>query len=111
MLFGRYRLVAPAGRGGTAEVWHAVDDRTGEDVAVKRELIDNITLNMVMRKHARAEAKAGHTDHAVGVMDRMISVFENKDLNPQVLQRIRQQAEATKSSIREADGGSPQDEG
>jgi serine/threonine-protein kinase len=36
MLFGRYRLVAPAGRGGTAEVWHAIDVRTGEDVAVKR---------------------------------------------------------------------------
>ncbi|MGH2774076.1 MAG: hypothetical protein ACRDJT_01400 [Actinomycetota bacterium] len=82
-----------------------------EAVAVERELIDNITLNMVMRKHARAEAKAGRVDQAVGVMDRMVSVFENKDLNPQVLQRIRQQAEATKISITdETDGDSPQDE-
>jgi hypothetical protein len=82
-----------------------------EDVAVERELIDNITLNMVMRKHARAEAKAGHMDQAVGVMDRMVSIFENKDLNPQVLQRIRQQAEATKSSIAdEVNEGSSQDE-
>jgi eukaryotic-like serine/threonine-protein kinase len=36
LLFDRYRLLAPAGRGGTAEVWRARDARTGETVAVKR---------------------------------------------------------------------------
>jgi len=81
-----------------------------EEAAVEDELIDNITLNMVMRKHARAEAKAGNVDRAAGVMDRMVDVFERKDLNPQVVQRIRQQAEATKASIaEEAEGGSTQD--
>jgi hypothetical protein len=81
-----------------------------EEAAVEDELIDNITLNMVMRKHARAEAKAGNVDRAAEVMDRMVDVFERKDLNPQVVQRIRQQAEATKSSIAaEAEGGSTQD--
>jgi len=82
-----------------------------EETAVDDGLIDNITLNMVMRKHARAEAKAGNLDRASEVMDRMVNVFERKELNPQVIQRIRQQAEATKSSIAEqAEGGSSQDE-
>ena len=36
LLFDRYRLLERAGRGGMADVWHAADTRTGEDVAVKR---------------------------------------------------------------------------
>jgi serine/threonine-protein kinase len=36
VLFGRYRLIEPAGSGGSAEVWRALDTRTGEEVAVKR---------------------------------------------------------------------------
>lgn len=36
VLFGRYRLVEPAGTGATAEVWRAVDERTGDTVALKR---------------------------------------------------------------------------
>ena len=83
-----------------------------EEAAVEEELIDNITLNMVMRKHAEAEAKAGNVDRATGVMDRMVTVFENKELNPQVLQRIQQQADATKALIIDrAEGGSAGDEG
>jgi len=82
-----------------------------EEAAVEDELIDNITLNMVMRKHARAEAKAGNVDRAAEVMDRMVNVFERKELNPKVIQRIRQQAEATKASLAaEVDEGSSQDQ-
>jgi serine/threonine protein kinase len=36
VLFGRYRLIEPAGSGGSAEVWRALDMKTGEEVAVKR---------------------------------------------------------------------------
>ena len=36
VLFGRYRLIEPAGSGGSAEVWRALDTKTGEEVAVKR---------------------------------------------------------------------------
>lgn len=61
--------------------------------------VDNITLNMAMRRHARAEARAGSPVRAAKVMDRMVSIFESKGLNPQVLQKIRMQADATKESI------------
>ena len=36
VLFGRYRLLEPAGSGGSAEVWRALDMTTGDEVAVKR---------------------------------------------------------------------------
>ena len=36
VLFDRYRLLEPAGSGGSAEVWRAHDEQTGEEVAVKR---------------------------------------------------------------------------
>jgi eukaryotic-like serine/threonine-protein kinase len=36
VLFDRYRLLEPAGSGGSAEVWRALDLKTGDEVAVKR---------------------------------------------------------------------------
>ena len=36
VLFGRYRLIEPAGAGGSAQVWRAIDTQTGDEVAVKR---------------------------------------------------------------------------
>jgi len=36
LLFDRYRLIEALGSGTSAEVWRALDERTGEDVALKR---------------------------------------------------------------------------
>ena len=36
VLFDRYRLLEAAGTGGSAEVWRAHDEQTGDEVAVKR---------------------------------------------------------------------------
>ena len=69
--------------------------------------VDNITLNMAMRRQARAEARAGAPVKAAKVMDRMVTVFENKGVNPQVLQKIRLQAEAVKDSIAADSGSGP----
>jgi hypothetical protein len=63
--------------------------------------VDNITLNMAMRRHARAEARAGSPLRAANVMDRMVSIFESKGLNAHVLQKVRMQAEATKEAIKD----------
>ncbi|NUW40383.1 hypothetical protein [Nonomuraea rhodomycinica] len=72
--------------------------------AVAREaasggLIDNITLNMVMRRLARAEARQGDLGRAGAVLDRMVALFEDKGVNPIVLGGIRRQAEETKTAL------------
>ncbi|WP_043640650.1 hypothetical protein [Nonomuraea candida] len=61
--------------------------------------IDNITLNLVMRRLARAEARQGDLDRAHAVMDRMVATFEAKGVNPVILGQIRRQAELTKSAL------------
>jgi hypothetical protein len=70
-----------------------------EVASANNQGVDNITLNMAMRRLAHAEARAGHPDKAAKVMDRMVGIFSDKQLNPQVLQKVRGQAEATKQAI------------
>lgn len=72
-----------------------------EEASAKEEGVDNITLNMVMRKHARAEARAGRIEQADQVMDRMVEVFTEKGVNPNALRTIKAQAEATKAELAE----------
>ncbi|EGX56860.1 protein serine/threonine kinase, partial [Streptomyces zinciresistens K42] len=67
MLAGRYRVVAPLGRGGMGVVWRAVDEVLGREVAVKElrtyadadgpELAD---LRRRMQREARAAARVRH---------------------------------------------------
>lgn len=61
--------------------------------------IDNITLNLVMRRWARAEARQGDLDRANAVMDKMVATFEAKGVNPNVMRQIRRQAQLTKDAL------------
>ncbi|MFE1795394.1 protein kinase [Streptomyces sp. NPDC059517] len=67
LLAGRYRVVAPLGRGGMGVVWRARDEVLGREVAVKElrtytdadgpELAD---LGLRMQREARAAARVRH---------------------------------------------------
>jgi hypothetical protein len=72
-----------------------VDDSTNE------EGVDNITLNMAMRRLARAQKKAGDLEEAAATMDQMVEVFEEKQLRPDILQQIAAEAEAEKEALRQ----------
>ncbi|WP_162788762.1 hypothetical protein [Amycolatopsis albispora] len=61
--------------------------------------VDNVTLNLAMRTQAMAEAKAGHPEQAHDVLRQLVRTFENKNLNPLVLDGIRQQARETAEAI------------
>ncbi|MFI6325811.1 hypothetical protein ACIBG8_50425 [Nonomuraea sp. NPDC050556] len=61
--------------------------------------IDNITLNMVMRRLARAEARQGDLVKANAVMDDMVATFAAKGVNPSVMRQIKRQAELTKDAL------------
>ncbi|MGW0806804.1 hypothetical protein [Nonomuraea sp. NPDC002799] len=61
--------------------------------------IDNITLNLVMRRLARAEARQGDLERANAVMDQMVATFAAKGVNPIIMGQIRRQAELTKTAL------------
>jgi len=65
------------------------------------EGVDDITLNLVMRRLARAQARAGDGEQAEAVLDDMVGVFESRNLKPHVLAGIREQAQRTKAAIAE----------
>jgi eukaryotic-like serine/threonine-protein kinase len=67
LLAGRYRLVAPIGRGGMGAVWHAVDEVLGRDVAVKAMALPHTlpddernTLRERALREARIAARLRH---------------------------------------------------
>jgi ATP/maltotriose-dependent transcriptional regulator MalT len=66
--------------------------------------VDNVTLNQAMRTLAVAEAKAGDPDRAQDVLDRMVTLFQDKQLAPHVLDTIRAQAQDTRAAIAELTG-------
>jgi serine/threonine-protein kinase len=57
VLFGRYRLLSRAGAGGSAQVWRAHDEQTGEEVAVKR-LHPVVFADPAARRRLERESRA-----------------------------------------------------
>jgi serine/threonine-protein kinase len=71
VLFSRYRLLEPVGTGGSAEVWRALDTKTGDEVAVKR-LHPIVVADAAGRARLRREFEALRTldePHIVRVRD------------------------------------------
>lgn len=52
---GRYRLIAPLAKGGTASVWRAVDVRLDREVALK--VLEDDSIDPQLRSRAEREAK------------------------------------------------------
>jgi hypothetical protein len=73
-----------------------VDDSTGE------KGVDNITLNLAMRRLASAHKETGDLEKAEATIDRMVEVFEQKQLKPYILQQITADAEAEKAVLKQA---------
>jgi thioredoxin-like negative regulator of GroEL len=61
--------------------------------------VDNITLNMVIRRLARAEVKAGDVEKASATLDAMPGVFDKKGVKEQVVQVIKEQAQQEKAQL------------
>ena len=57
LILGRYRLIERIASGGSAEVWRAVDEQLGREVAVKR-LHPHLLPDEASRKRLTAEARA-----------------------------------------------------
>lgn len=67
----RFKLVAPIGRGGSAEVWQAEDPITGQEVAIKvlvTEVAREPFSQAQLRHEARAVSRLSHR-HIVRVFD------------------------------------------
>lgn len=62
--------------------------------------VDNITLNRTMRTLAKAQHKAGDEKGAKQTIDRMVNVFEQKNLRSPVMATIKAQAKETLNELK-----------
>jgi hypothetical protein len=100
VLFSRYRLIEAVGTGGSAEVWRALDTRTGDEVAVKR-LHPIVVADEAGRARLRREfeaLKALDEPHIVRVRDLHVGKREAALVldyvpGPSLAQRLAGQAE------------------
>ncbi|MEZ4297184.1 MAG: serine/threonine-protein kinase [Polyangiaceae bacterium] len=65
-----YDIIAPIGRGGMGEVWHAVQRSLGRDIALKQLATDNPAAEEHFLSEARVTARLSHANivpvHALG---------------------------------------------
>ena len=78
MLFGRYRLLDRAGSGATAHVWRALDERTGEEVALKRLLPVIFSSDAGRRRLVREFQALRGLDHPAIVRVRDLEVTRDE---------------------------------
>lgn len=68
-------------------------------IAEQPQVLDNVTLNMMMRRLARAQAEAGEPEAATATLHDMIAHFAKKNLRAPVLDRIAKQARRTAEEL------------
>ena len=96
----RFKLVTPAGIKLRAANSEAAVELLGSVVkAVDTVGVDNITVNMTMRRLARAQAAAGKKKEGEKTLKDMVEHFRRKSLRPHVLARIEEQARVTASEL------------
>ncbi|MEU3598527.1 hypothetical protein ABZ714_07305 [Streptomyces sp. NPDC006798] len=66
--------------------------------------LDNLTLNAALRRLATVHAKAGDLERAEATLDTLVTHFHDQGVPAHVEQRIQQQADETRTRIREAAG-------
>jgi hypothetical protein len=60
VIHGRYRIVAPIGRGGMGAVYEAIDERLGNRVALKQTLVQGEVAERAFEREARLLAGLRH---------------------------------------------------
>ena len=78
----------------TATLGTVIEELTGD------RGIDNITLNMVLRRLARTEMKAGNAERGNATLDRMVEIFRKKGVNNHVMRQVQAQARVERKEMR-----------
>lgn len=77
-----------------------VEASTKTDVDGKPEGLDNITLNMAMRKLARAQTREGDLDKAERTLDYLVGYFKDQlHLRPHVINQIEKTTDELKQEV------------
>ena len=72
----------------------------------KAEGVDNITLNMAMRRLARAQERQGDLGKAEKTLDNLVSYFKDKvKVKPHVVAQIQKRTDELREEVRASEGG------
>ncbi|MEU9187434.1 hypothetical protein AB0D14_23425 [Streptomyces sp. NPDC048484] len=67
--------------------------------------VDNLTLNLVSRRLARAYARQGDLEEANSTLDQLVRHFDTPAFKPYVVEAVRDQADTTKARLSAEFGG------